>query len=116
MALYRIEIPSWRPALANELVGYHHRTIAGRKRRDFEQVHRACLAFGVPKAEGKRRVEIVIAGRYSTFPDPDAPLKSTLDALKRAGAIVDDSAELCTWEVPRFERGPKGTVIILEDI
>lgn len=112
---YRLEIPGWRPALANELMGDHRRA-ARLKRADVAQVLAACLAFGVPPATGKRRVGFTISGRYSTFPDPDAPLKSGLDALKRAGAIVDDSAEWCEWSIPTFARGPKGTVITLEDV
>jgi hypothetical protein len=113
--LWRLEIPGWRPALANELRG-HPMKAARLKRRDADQVIRARVAYGVPKARGLRRVLFIISGRYSRFPDPDGPLKSGLDALKRAELIVDDSAEWCEWQVPKFERGPKGTLILLQDI
>lgn len=113
--VWTIEIPGWRPTLASEMK-CHPMKAARLKKRDAEQMLNARLAFGVPPATGPRRVRFVITGRYSTFPDPDAPLKSGLDALKRAMLIVDDSAEWCDWEKPEYRRGPKGTVIVIEDV
>lgn len=113
---WTLDIPGWRPTLANELMTAHHMKAAGMKRKDADQIMTAMLVYGVPKAEGPRRVAIHIRGRYSRFPDPDAPLKSFLDALKTAGAIVDDDGARCVWSVPTFERGPKSTLITLEDL
>jgi len=89
---------------------------AGMKRKDADVVARACLVYGVPKATGPRRVGLAITGRFRRLPDPDSPLKSCLDALSRAGAILDDDAGRCRWDVPTFARGPKATIITLEDI
>lgn len=116
MARYEVTIPGWRPAFTNELMGRHFGTIAGRKNRDVRQLAVARLVSGAPVATGRRRVSLAISGRYSTFPDPDAPEKSFFDALKRSGWIVDDGAEWLDFDwPPRFVRGPKQTTIIVED-
>jgi hypothetical protein len=115
-ATYRMDIPGWRPALINDLVGRHPMAIHKRKGRDLKQVATACLVFGVPKATTRRRVRLTISGRYGRFPDDDSPFKSVLDALVRCGALVDDSREWCECDEPRFVRGPRFTVIELEDI
>jgi hypothetical protein len=79
-------------------------------------------ALGVPSSlpgdptPRRRRVTMVITGPYGFLPDPDAPLKSGLDALVTAGLLVDDSLRWADWVRPVFLRGPKGTVIELEDI
>ncbi len=112
---YRLMVPGWRPTLANEL-RCHHMVAARKKARDREQIARAMLVYGVPRATGPRHVRVTITGRYARFPDPDAPWKALMDALTTAGAIVDDSAEWCRWEWPVYRRGPKGTAIELEDI
>ena len=114
---YRMVILGWRPALLNELMRAHHFKRAQMKRNDTMQIIAAMLIFGVPLAKDKRRVRIEITSPFrGGFPDPDAPLKSCLDALKRACAIVDDSAIWCEWSVPQFFKGPKQTVITLEDV
>lgn len=115
MPRYTLDIPGWRPALLNELLGHPlkaHRL----KKRDAEQLWKARLAYGVPVAETPRRVSFTITDRFrGGLPDPDAPLKSLLDGLKRSGLIRDDSAAWCRWDAPVFNRGSKGTVIVLED-
>lgn len=116
MSVYRMEIPGWRPALANELIGKHWAVIHKRKRRDLLRLSAALWEHAVPHAKVRRRVKIEISWPFRRLPDPDAPLKSFLDGLARSGAIVDDSARWCQWEVPVFIRGPKGSVITLEDL
>lgn len=111
-----LTIPGWSPVLVNDLIGRHPMVIHRRKRRDREMIARAMLVYRVPRATGPRRVRFAITGRYGRLPDPDACLKSGLDALTYTGAIVDDSAEWCEWSIPTYERGRKATVIELEDI
>jgi hypothetical protein len=61
-------------------------------------------------------VRATITAPFRRLPDPDAPLKSLLDGLVTAGLIVDDSARWVEWSCPVFERGPKATTIILEEM
>jgi hypothetical protein len=112
-----MEIPGWRPALDNELMRCHWRKKHGLKKRDVGQIAFAALAYGVPRATMRRRVTLTIRQAIGPFPDDTAPLKSFWDALKRNGLIVDDSREWLefVWP-PTFIRGPKGTIIELEDI
>lgn len=113
--IYRMEIPGWAPTLDNQLRG-NVMAVHLRKKADVEQVARAKLVYGVPKATGPRRVSVEISGRYGRKPDPLAPFKSLLDALTRCGLLVDDDTRYCVPEPARYVRGPKGTVIILEDL
>lgn len=112
---WAVEIPGWRPAFASELKC--HPMIAARlKKRDARVVAKACRVYGVTRPVGRRKVAFLIVNRYGGFPDPDAPLKSGLDALKTAGAIVDDSDRWCSWDKPTFGRGDLRTVLTIEDI
>jgi hypothetical protein len=111
-----IEIPGWRPTFDNELKAVPmaaHRL----KKRDVSILGHVAMALGVPSAIGRRRVRLMIRNRFGAFPDDTAPLKSLWDALKRNGLLIDDSREWLefVWP-PTYERGPKMTVIELEDI
>jgi hypothetical protein len=114
---WTLVIPGWRPVLDNELIYVHWSKARRRKRADVRQLVVAGLAYGVPRATGRRRLTLTIRQATGPFPDDTAPLKSLWDALKHAGLIVDDSREWLemVWP-PTFERGPKGTVIVLEDL
>jgi hypothetical protein len=114
---WTMEIPGWAPTLDNRLVYAHWSVARRRKRRDAEVVGMAALVYGVPRATGRRRLRLTIRGRFGRFPDDPAPLKSLWDALVKNGLLVDDSREWLemAWP-PTFERGPKRTVIELEDV
>ena len=56
MPAWRLEIPGWRPALLNELLGRHPMSVAPRKAHDRRILGRALIAYGVPRATGPRGV------------------------------------------------------------
>lgn len=118
MATHRLEIPGWQPALANVLLRCHWRQRARLRREDDEAVALAARLQGVPRATGRRRASLVLVlgPRQRKAPDPDGPVKSTLDALVNAGLLTGDSAAGVEWGGTRFERGVRGSVIELEDL
>ena len=115
MGRYVMDIPGWRPTLDNRLRGNVFAAHA-RKKNDFLKVANAGLALRVPPATGPRRVSVTIAVPRGKFPDPLAPYKSLLDALKRNGLLVDDDGKHCLPEPAVYVRGPKATTIVLEDL
>lgn len=117
-AVYRVAIPGWRPALLNEYVGRHWSVGARLKKRDRKFVGDACWYGGVLAATCRRRVTLtIVLGPRQRQCDPDAPWKSLLDALKTAGALVDDSPDWCEVAPLVIERGARlETVIELTDI
>jgi len=67
----------------------------------------------VPKAAGKRRVEIVIVlGKGQRAGDPDAYNKSLLDALVRLGYLKDDNRQWLQLESVKFSRAEEKAMII----
>jgi Holliday junction resolvase RusA-like endonuclease len=73
----------------------------------------------IPKATGKRRVSLhVTLGKGMREFDDDAWQKSTLDAMKHAGLIVDDSSRYVETGPVTFSRDRQGwgTRITLEDL
>ena len=133
--LWTIVIPNWRPILANELVGVHRMKASRLKKEDTMMIRAYAnllsdreifLRVAVPVGfylveqvrEVKRRVTIAIQYPQSRKRcDPDAPLKSTLDALKTAGLIYDDRKEWCDWRKPDITSGKRlQTIITLQDV
>jgi len=115
MTCHTIRIPRWKPVLTNTLMGNHWAKAAKLKKADMQMVSAYCLQAGIPRAKGKRRVELVveIAGRGRT-PDPDSMWKSLLDALKQAGMLVDDSGKWCEIVPPQIIRKAKETATTIQ--
>lgn len=116
MATHVLTIPDWRPVSLNRLLGCHWGTRSRLKRRDRDLVAAYALALGIPRAQGRRRVTVRVEAR-GTPPDPDAALKSLLDALVACGLLIDDSGEWCELGTPTAVRGREDrTVVTLEDL
>jgi hypothetical protein len=114
---WELLIPGWIPTLANELLRTHPMRRGRLKRADVETVYVAALEQGVGPATGKRRVSVTVyCGNRSHAPDPDACLKSLLDALVKAHLLIDDSAAYCELGDIRVEKGKRATLVILEDV
>lgn len=99
-------IPGWHPTPLNKLMHGHWSIGAKRKKADAQQVATAVRAYGVPPAICSRRLEVLIVlGKGQRACDPDAYLKSLLDALVLAGALKNDNRTWVEWFPPRFARG-----------
>ena len=109
-------IANWHPATINQLLG-HWSNAHKLKKSD-----RAIIAHytkGLPKATGKRSVQIdIYLAKGKRAADCDAYYKSCLDGLKHAGMIIDDNRQNLELPPVRFERTPPfwGTHIILTDL
>lgn len=115
---WTIEIPGWTPPSLNSLL-YKHWSVARRtKRAAMDVVAGSCLEAGVTRAIRRRRVSIAVTVKQrSHMLDGDNVPKSVLDAMKHAGAIVDDSAEWCELAPVEVRVGDRrGTVIFLEEL
>lgn len=114
---YILTIPDWHPATTNQLL----RSVRLRirlKKNDREMVCGYSLQANIPNASVRRRVslQLTLAPRQRAA-DPDAYWKSLLDALVRAGLLVDDNRTWCELGSVEFTRGSaRATTIMLEDI
>ncbi len=110
-----IKIPNWFPATLNELMGTHHMVSAKRKKADRNLIW--AYTRHLPPAEKKRRVLLtfVLPKGKRAF-DPDAPQKSTGDALVYAKMLKNDSHLWVEWAPVKFTRGDMETIIELEDM
>ena len=113
-----LHIPDWHPTPLNELVGCGIGKRNRLKRGDADLVALYAYQQGLEKATGPHRVAIKITlGPAQRGCDPDAYGKSTLDALKRAGLLVDDDRFRVVSDPPTYDRGPRrATTIVLTDI
>lgn len=116
---HTITIPNWLPTSDNELGG-HWAKARDKKIVDAQMINAYALKYGIPKATGKRIVRIVLViGKHKRgrLPDPTNFYKSTCDALKACGMLIDDNS---TWmehlptEVIRGEHTE--TIIHLHDV
>jgi Holliday junction resolvase RusA-like endonuclease len=112
-------VHGWKPPTLNQLMRGRLATRMRLGKAARLAVGEACREASIYHAfRVKRRVslEITLSGRQQKC-DVDAPWKATLDALKHAGAIVDDSAKFCALGEVTFLRGDRtSTRIILEDL
>lgn len=116
---YTLIIPGWRPALDNELFKLHWAMRARVKKRDAQMLWLTSLEAGIPIARGRRAVALLFSGRYGRgyVPDHPATLKSCLDGMVHARLLMDDSPEYLALDwPPAYVAGPRGTVIVLEDL
>jgi hypothetical protein len=71
---------------------------------------------GIPKATAKRRVNVNVTMPWRR-PDPDAILKSLLDALVAAELLRSDSSRWCQLGDMTIELGDqRQTVVTLQDV
>ncbi len=112
-----LEIPQWVPHRLNQLLG-HWAQAARRKKQDREFIGIYAHLQRIPKAEGKRRVSLVITlGPKMRSPDKDCWWKSVADALSACGLVKDDSPKWIEFGAVVYERGPqRATRIELEDL
>lgn len=84
-------IPRWHPTPLNRLLGNYHK--AGQlKRADRDMVAAYARLARIPKAPGKRRVQLeIVLGRGQRKHDPDAFWKSLLDAMVHAKVLINDT-------------------------
>lgn len=110
-----MEIPNWHPARLNQLLGNWRK--AGRLKRADREILTLYSRYK-KTATGKRRVSLaIVLGPRQRGGDPDCWWKSTLDGLKHAGMILDDSKERVELGSVTYERGSqKATRITLEDL
>lgn len=112
-----LHIYNYHPPTVNELMKCWRK--AGRlKKACVSIMWKSCLEQKLVKASDKRMVSIIITtckrGRKC---DPDAYLKTTLDALVKCKMLVDDSSQWCDFSSTLITTGDKNqTTIILTDI
>lgn len=114
---WTLNIPGWRPCSLNDMTGYwgkRHKI----KAKDRDVIGLAVLACGIPKAIGKRRVDLlVVYPKGARSHDPDAFFKSANDALVHSGALRDDTKNYVELGSVEYAKGEVlRTVITLTDL
>lgn len=115
---HSLVLEGWHPTRLNRLVGCHWGTRSKRKRLDRQRVAVEALVQKIPKATGKRRVELVLTlAPRQRAGDPDAYWKSLLDALVAAGLLTSDNRQGVELGAVRFERArSRRTFIVLIEL
>jgi len=115
---YILTIPDWAPTPLNKLLSAHWGTPAKRKKADARMIWAYAASAQIPKATGKRSVELTITlAPRQRAADPDAYFKSGCDALVRCGLLTDDNRQGVELLPVRFKRGErKATRIVLRDL
>src|ERR1700688_2167962 len=114
----RLRIEDWHPTPLNKLMGCHWGTASKRKNSDYLVIKEAALRWEMRRSSAYRKVKLTIYLRpRQRACDPDAYLKSLLDALVNAALIVDDSRTHGSLEPVEFVRSDRmATEIELTDV
>lgn len=111
---WTVTITGWQPVLLNKLMHAATRgswAVKKLKAKDRHELDKH--TYWIPRAKGKRRVTLTWIGRGK--PDDDNCWKSLLDGMVALGLLRDDSPEWKETEKVRYERGPKGVRLTIED-
>jgi hypothetical protein len=118
--IHTIHIPNWLPTSDNKLSGCHWNSARTRKIGDMNMIADCVYKLGIPKAQGKRMVEIVLTigkGKRGRRPDPTNFYKSVMDALVQIDQLIDDNSEYMSHLPTRIEKGEiTSTTIYLTDL
>ena len=116
---YTITIPNWLPTSDNKLNG-HWAKVKRHKLADMQMIWAYANKCGVPKAEVKRILRIVLViGKHKKgrLPDPQNFYKSVCDSLVKSGMLIDDNT---TWmeHMPTeiLRSNETATIIHLHDV
>lgn len=111
-----ITIPDWHPTPLNKLMTTHWAKAGRMKKVDRGMV--AAYFCSTPKAIKPRQMDLhIYLAKGQRACDPDAYLKSLLDALVHCGALKDDSAKWCRIGAIEFTRADSpATRIVLTDL
>jgi hypothetical protein len=115
---HKLKIDGWRPTSANCWQGCHWSKKHRYKKADREIIAAYALAAGIPRAAGRRKVDLLITlAPRERSPDPDNLWKSTLDGLVGCGLLINDNPQWLELGSVRFRRGAqRRTEIILRDV
>jgi hypothetical protein len=118
MQTWKLVVENWQPMTANQRERRHWRARSHRMRVDRDLLAGLALFQGIPRAHGRRRVDLtIVLGPRQTGADPDAWWKSTLDALVGAGLLLDDRRRWVQLGDVNYERGTRrATTITLTDL
>lgn len=117
-AYYRIFIPDWHPPRKNVYNrGATYQARAARRR--VMRLHTARMvdaymhAYKVPKADGKRRIQItVVMGKGKRAGDPDGYQECINDAMQDAGLILNDNHHKSEILQPKIDRAQGNATLI----
>lgn len=109
--VYTFTLPAYRFPSLNEFVNRHW-SIAYRAKKTAKEMVRA-YGYNVPKATGKRRVDIhiTLSGKQKEY-DDDNIQKALLDSLVANLLIVDDDRDGVEMGSITYDRGKKTQTII----
>ncbi len=116
--VYKLRITRWLPTSLNRLMRGSYHVQAKRKRIDCNMVCGYCIQNRIPRAQGRRRVDLCLTlqGRDKEH-DDDNCWKNLLDNLVTAGMLIDDCRQYCQRGEVTYERGvERGTLITLTDL
>jgi len=95
----------WRPPLTNEYIRLHWAQKKRVRLHTSNMLHAYMIAHKVPKAEGKRRLQLtLVLGKGRKKGDPDNHWKCLLDAAQDASLLINDSDIGVELLPVRFER------------
>lgn len=120
---WEFTVPGWVPPSQNPYIGPRWREAGVIKQTMAALLGCYALVAGVRRVDHRHRavrhVSLVVTGwgEGRTPPDADNIVKLFLDSARRAGLIVDDRAEWCTWDRPELVIGsPDSTLVRLRDV
>lgn len=116
--IHQIYIPNWTPTPLNKLINVHWALAYKLKQSDMQMIGVYAHRAKIPKAEGKRSLELIITlGKGQRACDNDAYFKSLLDALVTLKLLKDDNRQWLELKPVKFDRAQeKAAMIILGDM